>query len=316
MRVTRLLRVLVCFLVALTANLALPESPPIPSKKFFVDPVAGNDANSGNTSERPWRTLTRLNRQALGPGDEVFIEPGLLAGSLAPNAQGSKARPVLIRFLPGRHEFRARGAVTLAFFVSNSADAPREPRPIGILVKNDKHLKIIGSKGSELWYGDRMTELMTDRSEDITYEGLTIDMVRPTVSEFRVLESDAKQAVIQIAQGSTYQIENGRFRWTGDLGRGSLMAQEGNLSTGQCLRRGNWDPFELASAEPLSGNRVLLKFPAGNPGLTKGRQTPNSGTCFETRRAQRTLDAWTWCFGTADFTLCPAWGSSASSPRT
>ena len=85
-----------------------------------------------------------------------------------------------------------------------------------------------------------MTELMTDRSEDITYEGLTIDMVRPTVSEFRVLETDAKQAVIQIAEGSTYRIEDGRVQMDRRPGPRQLDGSEADLSTGQCLRRGNW----------------------------------------------------------------------------
>ena len=243
-----------------------------PANRYFVDPVAGSDADVGTTPERAWRTLDRLNRQALGPGDEVTILPGVLAGSLAPQAMGAPREPVVIRFATGRHEFRARGAVRVAMFVSNSADAPKEPRPVAILVRDAKHLKIVGEKGSEVLLGGRMTALINDRSLDITYEGLQVDSVRPTVSEFRVIEGDARHAVVQIAEGSTFEIVKGQFRWTGDLGPGPTMVQDLNLETGECRRQRIGDPLATDIAEPLSGNRVLLRFPSGNPGFSQGYQ--------------------------------------------
>jgi hypothetical protein len=263
-------RISACLLAALAVSIALHSS--AQPRIFFVNPVTGSDANRGTTPRHAWKTLPRLNRQLLGPGDQVFIAPGVLYGSLAPIARGAANRPVQIRFLPGRHEFMARGAAARAFFVSNSADAPHETRPIGILIKNASHLKILGGKGSEIWYGDRMIELMNDQSEDITYDGLTFDMVRPTVSEFRVLQSDANKVVIRIAEGSSFQIDDGRFSWKGDLGSGGLMAQEADPVTGECWRRGNWGPFQAAYAKALGNRLVLLDFASGNPGLKSGHQ--------------------------------------------
>jgi hypothetical protein len=178
----------------------------------------------------------------------------------------------VIRFLAGRHEFRADDAIRLCYFVSNSADAPLKPRPIGILVKRAQHLQITGAKGCDIWFGDRMTELINDQSEDITYAGLNLDFARPTVSEYRVLESTTNNVVIQVAEGSTYAIEKGRFAWTGDLGPGWTMVQQADPVAKSCWRLVQWDPFSPATAEDLGAGKVRLSYKTNNLGMIKGRQ--------------------------------------------
>ncbi len=239
---------------------------------YFIDPANGDDTNSGITQDHAWKTLNWLNKQSLGPGDSVTVAPGVLQGSLAPKAIGTKSRPVVIQFVSGWHEFRASGAIALPYFVSNSADAPLEPRPIGILVKNAQHLKIVGAKGCEIWFGDRMTQLVNDHSEDVTYEGLNFDLVRPTVSEFRVTAVGPDSADIQVAEGSTYTVKEGRFAWTGDLGPGWTMVQEADPATGKCWRRGQWDPFSSANAKILGRDKLRLTYKSGNLGMIAGHQ--------------------------------------------
>jgi hypothetical protein len=239
---------------------------------YFVDPAKGNDANAGRQANKAWRSLVKVNALKLGPGDKVVIAPGVMHETLQPNAAGMQAKPAVIQFTPGRHEFRADRAALLSYFVSNSADAPEKPRPVGILVKNARHLQFLGGNNSEIWFGDRMTELINDHSENITYAGLNFDMVRPTVSEFRVLETSANSVVIQVAEGSTYTIEKGRFAWSGDLGPGWTMVQEALPGAGKCWRLGKWDPFSTAEAEDLGGGRVRLSFKNGVGEMAAGRQ--------------------------------------------
>jgi hypothetical protein len=239
---------------------------------YYVDPNKGNDANVGTTSDSPWASFAKVNALSLAPGDKVVIAAGIHSQTLKPSAAGTKEKPVTIQFLPGRHEFRAASAIKLCYFVSNSADAPLKPRPIGILVRNARHLNITGGKDCEICYGDRMTELINDQSEDITYSCLNFDFVRPTVSEFRVLESGANSVLIQIAEGSTYAIEKGRFQWTGDLGPGGAMVQQADPVLKTCWRLGQWDPFATASVEDLGGGKVRLTYKNGNYGMIKGRQ--------------------------------------------
>ncbi len=239
---------------------------------YYVDPIKGDDVNAGTTGSKPWASFAKLNALALTAGDKVMIAPGVHNLTLHPSAAGTKEKPVIIQFLPGRHEFRAANATKLCYFVSNSADAPLKPRPIGILVKNCRHLQLTGGKQCDIWYGDRMTEFINDASEDITYSGLSFDLVRPTVSEFRVLEAGPNSVVIQPAEGSSYQIDKGRFTWTGDLGPGWTMVQQADPELKSCSRIGQWDCFSSATAEELGSGKVRLTYKSGNCGMVKGRQ--------------------------------------------
>lgn len=222
---------------------------------YTVDPAKGED-------------MGKINAIQLAPGDRVILKPGVYHESLVLHAVGTREHPVVVEFSPGRHVFRADHAIRRCYFVSNSADAPLEPRPIGILIKDCRHVQLTGDKSAEIVYGDRMTMFINEHSQDITYTGLTFDFVRPTVSECRVVSAVDDQTVVQVAEGSTYQIKDGGFSWTGDLGSGWVMAQIADPATGACSRMGRWNPFTHAVATDLGGGKIRLaiKGRCGKPG--------------------------------------------------
>lgn len=239
---------------------------------YYVDPQHGDDHGEGHTSRHAWKSIAKLNGIRLAPGDQVFISPGVHDATLKPTAYGTAKHPVVIRFLPGVHEFAVAHALKRPWFISNSCDAPLQPKPVGILVENSRHVRIEGNKKAEILLGGRMIEVINSHSEDIQYSGLTFDLKRPTVSEFRVEHVSANQADIQIAEGSTYQITDGKFSWTGDLGSGWVMVQQADPKTGKCWRMGQWDPFKSAIAEETAPGRVRLTYNTGHPEMESGRQ--------------------------------------------
>ena len=123
----------------------------------------------------------------------------------------------------------------------------------------------------------RMIEILNDHAENITFTGFTMDLLRPTVSEFRVLEATQDRAVIQIAEGSDFSVENGKFLWQGDWGSGGASCQEAIPEEGRCWRRGSprgWshDGQLVATARDLGGRKVELTYPQGDGDLTPGHQ--------------------------------------------
>ncbi len=237
---------------------------------YFVDPVRGNDANAGTRAQTPWKSLVRVNALKFAPGDRVVIAPGVHEETLTPFGEGSAREPIVIQFLPGIHEFAVEKALRRPYFVSNSCDAPTEPKPIGILIEKARHLRLVGGgvdgKGKTLiLLGGRMIEAINDHAEDIAYSGLVFDLKRPTVSEFRVVESSPGVSVIQIAEGSTYSFKDGVFSWTGDIGSGGVMAQQAVPAEGRCWRLGtSWNPFTIAeSVEDLGSGKLRLNFKNG-----------------------------------------------------
>jgi hypothetical protein len=243
---------------------------------YYVDPLRGNDASDGRKPSRAWKSMARLNAIKLAPGDHVVIAPGLHHASLKPAGRGSLAKPIVIEFLPGTHEFAAEGALRRPWFISNSCDSSA-PKPAAILVENMRHVRLQGGgvdgKGkTRLLMGGRMAYLVNDHAEDVSYSGLVFDLKRPTVSEFRVVETGVSNAVIEVAEGSTWEIRGGKFGWTGDLGPGWVMVQQAIPETGKCWRMGRWDPFSGATAEALGANKVRLTYGSGTFGMVKGRQ--------------------------------------------
>ncbi|WP_052573605.1 right-handed parallel beta-helix repeat-containing protein [Haloferula sp. BvORR071] len=245
---------------------------------YHVDPAKGDDTRDGTSPATAWKTFARVNALRLAGGDRVLVAPGLHELSLTPHAAATVEKPALIRFLPGTHEFAPERALRRPWFISNSCDAPKVPKPMGILIEDAKHLRLEGAgasgdRRSVLLMGGRMIEFVHSHSQDIAWQGLAFDLKRPTVSEFRVEEVAADSALIRIAEGSTYAIDGGKFQWTGDLGSGAVMVQQAIPEEGRAWRVGlNWDPFATATASDAGNGRVRLNWAKGNFGLIKGRQ--------------------------------------------
>ncbi len=255
---------------------SLPVSPG--NLAYFVDPVRGDDGHDGKSSGQAWKTFARINALRLAAGDTVTVAPGEHTVSLKPSAHGTAEKPVGIRFLPGLHEFTSTDAYRRPWFVSNTADHSFRPKPCGILIEDSQHVLVQGAgvKGKDrttlMMSGpERMVKVINHQAENITYQGLAFDLKRPAVSEIFVLETDATSSLVQVAGGSTYQIKDGRFSWTGDLGTGWVMSQESDLETRKARRKDRWNPFDNATASDLGDGKIRLTHTKGNAGLVKGR---------------------------------------------
>ena len=212
----------------------------------------------------------------------MVIAPGRQEETFKPSGEGTVQKPIRVRFLPGVHVIGSQHVIRLPMFVSNSMDS-EDPRPIGIYLQNVRHIRIEGG-GVEgpgkttILYDGRMVEVFNDHSEDVTYTGLVFDLKRPTVSEFRVLEAGPTHAVIQVAEGSDYALENGTFIWQGDWGTNFCIAQEAMPEEGRCWRlRGsplgwNGQGQSEARATDLGDRKVRLDYGTKESGLVKGHQ--------------------------------------------
>lgn len=63
---------------------------------YYVDSVAGHDANSGALGA-PWKTLDKINRTVFEPGDKILFKAGCAwTGQLNPKGSGTAAQPIVI----------------------------------------------------------------------------------------------------------------------------------------------------------------------------------------------------------------------------
>lgn len=62
---------------------------------YYVDNVAGLDANNGTSSSTPWNSLAKVNGFAFNPGDSaLFLAGDTWRGTLTPTVSGSAGLPV------------------------------------------------------------------------------------------------------------------------------------------------------------------------------------------------------------------------------
>lgn len=104
---TPLLRLLHRTAITLLASLGTVVSAAA-AHTFYVSASAGDDANEGQSARAPWRSLERVNRASLAPGDTVlFLRGDTWRGTLIPQsgqagapvtyaAYGEGARPLLL----------------------------------------------------------------------------------------------------------------------------------------------------------------------------------------------------------------------------
>jgi hypothetical protein len=80
--------------IALACALCLLAATPAGAATFYVAP-GGSDRASG-TKSSPWKSIRRVNRQHLRPGDTVVLAGGVYAGQLRLDDDGTAAAPITI----------------------------------------------------------------------------------------------------------------------------------------------------------------------------------------------------------------------------
>jgi hypothetical protein len=226
---------------------------------YFIDPVNGDDDNSGSKESRAWRTFTPINRLQLAPGDRVEItSPGSFDQTLILRGEGNAEDPVEVHFADGRYDFFTHRITRKKYNISNTNSQPDSLKAIGILVEKAKHFNISGP-GAEIICRGKMIEVCIDSCEDIALSGLSFDYHRPTVSEFQVVEVGEDYVDLQIHRDSEYRIEDGNIIWYGEgwTSHTRILGQELDLETNDVRRL--WNPIEGMQFEEIQPDLVRAR---------------------------------------------------------
>ncbi len=134
-----------------TITIVDPEDKPAPVT-YYLDSAAGNDANSGTSSDAAWKSLGKANSVQFNPGDKILLKAGSVwTGQLTPQGSGDSTAPITIDMYGTGAKPRINaggingGAVNLYnqeywsinnLEVTNTGDATN-PKKQGILIVND-----------------------------------------------------------------------------------------------------------------------------------------------------------------------------------
>lgn len=241
---------------------------------WYVHPVKGSDAGDGS-AKQPWKTFAPVNALTLGPGDEVRVmAPGPLEGTLQPKAQGSAKKPVRIIFAPGEYDWLHAPLLRRPLFISNTNDAPNEPKAIAMALENVRNLRIEGD-GALFFMHGKTVMLYLHKSEGVTFKGFGLDYRRPTVSEYTVEEASGTSAIVRVHPDSHYRIENGKdFVWVyedGETRDTGQFIQQLNPETGWVRNANGRGAIgrNATAIEDLGEGRLRIAY-TSNPGFEAG----------------------------------------------
>lgn len=239
---------------------------------YFINPLNGNDDNSGLTEDRSWRTFSHINQLQFSPGDNIKITAaGQFSQTLVLKGKGTVNNPVKVYFAAGNYDFFPDNLHSKKYDISNTNDSPDSLKAIGILLEHAKNFTISGA-GAKVICRGKMIEVCIDSCENISIAGLHFDYHRPTVSEFTVIAAGDGYADIQIHKDSEYKIENGAIKWIGEgWNYNTGLAQELDLLTND-LRRMK-DPLKTMKLEEI--NPFLIR--------AVGKHTMKTGCIYQLR---------------------------------
>ncbi len=89
---------------------------------YFIDANSGNDHNKGISSEKPWKSLTKVNSIIFNAGDKILFKAGCTwTGMLSPKGKGIKDNPILIDMYgsDGKPVIAAHGQTSAALYFLN-----------------------------------------------------------------------------------------------------------------------------------------------------------------------------------------------------
>ena len=134
--------------------------------------------------------MAPANRLIMARGGTLVIHPGEHAVSLALiGRKVTKQAPVTIRFMPGRHIFKRGALMTGKPQISNTNDAPNEPKAMAIRLMEAKDIRLEGKPGAtDILLEGKAIFVCMEHAENVSLNGLGFDYLHPTMGEFLVTE--------------------------------------------------------------------------------------------------------------------------------
>jgi hypothetical protein len=236
---------------------------------YYIDPLKGNDSNSGKNKQTPWKSFARANKLLFTAGDRlVVLSPGRFENSLMIRAIGTAKHPVRIVFAPGRYDFYDTDAYRTELNISNTNDVPHGKKAIALFISGSKYVTI-NATGARMVLHAKMIETCIDKSENITLNGMSYDYNTPTVSEFKVTGLHDNYADLLVNKDTHYSIKDSLLSWEGDGWQYKLSWywQEFDPATAYVTRTGL--SFNKARFAEIADKQLRVYFPS-NPGFKLG----------------------------------------------
>ena len=264
---------------------------------YYVNPKAGNDKNSGLTKEEPFKSLNKINRVNLKPGDSVLLAGGMIHyGSLElVDVYGTLEKPVVISSYLSRESYNNKATIDAKDYAN------------GVLLKNCSNVKVnnliieanggfgANSKKRTMKCGVFITSSKPGKFDNIHVSNLLVRDIFQENPGFTRGEKESHTAngtesygwgirVITKTKGAIYNnlvIESCTVSNVGHTGI--------KLTSSKSIRN-----LKLLNNTVLEAGGPGLQMSGVVNGLVKGNNVNYSGSKSDSRKWGRGSGLWTW----------------------
>ncbi|SDT34056.1 Right handed beta helix region [Paenibacillaceae bacterium GAS479] len=205
-------------------------------------------------------SVLRLAEFGATPNSGIDSTPALRrAIEAASHAEG----PVRLVCEPGRYEFYEKQADRERYWITNTASEKENPdvtKTIGIHMRGLSNVTLDGY-GALFVFHSKMTMLVVDNCEGITFRDVSFDYEWPTVAEMTIERIGDGFMDVRPHPSSRYEIADGRLTWVGPGWRfrdGPTQAYDPTTNRTWRIDT-NWVE-QATSAEELDASLVRLRF--------------------------------------------------------
>ena len=229
---------------------------------FLINIIVISVPEAVFAAEKPTRETTIIDVTDFGAVPDSG-EDAVMAVQQAIKAASKVEGPAILNFPHGRYDFYPDNAAKEIYYISNTASESENPdvtKTIGLLFKGMNNLTVEGN-GSLFMFHGKMTMIVVDQCQNITFQNLETDFERPTMSEFRVEEVGSNYLIANINEDSDYKIENNKLIWIGEgwTSNGNHAVEYDPVE--DKLWRTGWNPVTSAtSVEELEPYRVKFYY--------------------------------------------------------
>ncbi|QTD37644.1 right-handed parallel beta-helix repeat-containing protein [Polaribacter batillariae] len=244
---------------------------------YYIDPNIGNDTNSGLEKAHPWKTFKPVNELQLTEGNTIeILSIGDFKESLFLTGKGTKENPITVKFATGTYNFYPKNAYKKKFQISNTNDAPDSLKSVAFYLLNAENVHLNGN-GAEIVFRGKVMEMGIENSKNINIQNLSFDYKRPTVSEFKVVQTTKHFADIQIHPDSKYSIVDSTLTWVGENWQHKVQPlwQEFNPKAKTVIRK--YMPSKKLRFLEMENSKVRMFFDK-NLGFVAGYTYQNRNT--------------------------------------
>lgn len=244
----------------------------------YINPEKGDDNNSGTSPAQAWKSMIPANRLIMTRGDTLIISPGEHTASLALMGEGTKQSPITIRFLPGKHIFKHGNLISGKPQISNTNDAPNEPKAMAIRLTNTKNVRLEGKAGaSDILLEGKAIFVCMEQADNVSLNGLNFDYLHPTMGEFLVTEVNGNTMNATIPDGILYKVQHGALTWYGPGWEFRMGGYAKVFDSATGTFQGNFNPAKTTIKE-LSPGKISITFNEGTPSMKPGQSYQNRNT--------------------------------------